>query len=85
MNIPVYVPDQSDFISVSPVKTYREKKIANYEIYSEGKIFWLNSRRVMVHKKKGDEVPYIDEMILTDGDGSIITGDIAMGLQTVNY
>ncbi len=79
LNIPIYVPDQSDSISVSPVKTYKEKKIANYKIYNEGKIFWLNSRRVIVYKKKGDEVPYIDEMILADSDGSIFTGDIAMG------
>lgn len=78
LKVPIYVPLQSDSISVSPKKMYDGKGITNFEVYEEGTIFWLSARKVTVFRNNEDELPYIDEMILTY-DRTVITGDIAMG------
>ena len=82
LHIPLYVPVQNDSTSVSPKQIYKEKGIVNYEIYDEGSLLWLTSKRVKVFRGKDDKLPYMDEMILMDDEGSIITGDIVMGSPT---
>lgn len=79
LQIPVYVPLQTDSPSVSSNKMYEDKGINNYKIYEEGSLFWLRSKRVTVYRSEVDSIPYIDEMILIDENRSVIIGDIAMG------